>query len=428
VSAHDEVTAFGEAVAGVTRQHWGDAAAAATGGLEKLWHTAGTQGWFELGSAEALGAALAATRELGRMACPLPVLDGFVAGRLLPGVTGIESGELRVLAALESTGDEVAYAEAATAATHVLVVPAAGGVATLREIAGMAEQPGLAVPAWARVRLGDVVATAEVDPARADEAVLLLRLGLATRALAAAERAHEMAVEHAKTRHQFGRAIGSFGAVQQRTASCQIDVSAGNLLIAQAVQQWTSHAADWSSWAEIAVEHVRAAAPRVQLGAQHTLAAIGYFEEHEAPWLFRRVHADVTRLRAFPRAAGEFADVLVETGASLPSFDMGEAGEAFRAEVRELFARYEDRFAHSTMALDHELVQAVADRGWLGFAWPEEYGGRAAGRAGGAERGDRLLRRAHQQGARRRDAARQLDPQAWQPRAEGEVPAAHPPW
>ena len=378
MSAHDEVTAFGESVAGVTRQHWGDATAAAVAGLEKLWDTAGAQGWFEVGSADALDAALAATRELGRVACPLPLLDGFVAARLLPGTTGIESAETRVVIAVDVTGDEVAYAEAATGATHVLVIPAAGGVAALREIAGVTEQPGLAVPAWARVRLGATVATTDVDPARADEAVLLLRLGLAARALAAAERAHEMAIEHAKNRHQFGRAIGGFGAVQQRIASCQIDVSAGNLLIDQAVRQWTSHAADWASWAEIAVEHVRAAAPRVQLGAQHTLAAIGYFEEHEAPWLFRRVHADVTRLRAFPRAAGEFADVLVETGASLPSFDMGEEGEAFRAQVRELFAQYEDRFARSTMALDHELVRAVADRGWLGFAWPEEYGGRSA--------------------------------------------------
>ncbi|GAB2972395.1 acyl-CoA dehydrogenase family protein [Amycolatopsis acidiphila] len=378
MSANDEATAFGEAVAGLTRRHWGDATAAAGTGLEKLWHAAAAQGWFELGSAEALDAALAATMELGRVACPLPVLDGFVAGRLLPDASGIESGQMRVLVALDGTGDEVAYAEAATEATHVLVLPAAGGVAALREIAGVTEQPGLAVPAWARIRLGDPVATADLDAARADEAVLLLRLGLATRALAAAGRAHEMAIEHAKTRHQFGRPVGGFGAVQQRIASCQIDLSAGNLLIAQAVRQWTSHAADWSSWAEIAVEHARAAAPRIQLGAQHTLAAIGYFEEHEAPWLFRRVHADVTRLRAFPRAVGEFADVLVETEASLPSFDMGEAGEAFRTEVRELFAQYEDRFARSTMALDHELVQAVADRGWLGFAWPEEYGGRGA--------------------------------------------------
>jgi len=67
----------------------------------------------------------------------------------------------------------------------------------------------------------------EIDADTADEAVVLLRLQLAVRALAAAERFHEMAVERATQRRQFGKVIGSFGAVQQRTATCQIDVALG---------------------------------------------------------------------------------------------------------------------------------------------------------------------------------------------------------
>lgn len=377
MASNDEVAAFAESVARVVGDHWGDATAAASGDLEKLWRTAAAQGWFGLGRAGALDAALAAVRRLGRVACPLPVLDGFVAGRLLPDLPGLDSGDVRVLVAVSGVTEVVDHAEAATAATHVLLVPAQGGTAVLREITGTEARPGLAVPSWSRVRLGTTVATLDIDPVRADEVVVLLRLGLATRATAAAERAHEMAVEHARTRHQFGRPIGSFGAVQQRTASCQIDVSAANLLLGQAQRQWAARTAEWASWAQIAVEHVRAAGPRVQLGAQHTLAAVGYFEEHEAPWLFRRVHADLTRLHEFPRAAGEIADVLVETGASLPPFDAGESGEAFRAEVRSLFAGYAHTSPGSTRA-DRDVVRAVADRGWLGFAWPREYGGRNA--------------------------------------------------
>jgi hypothetical protein len=327
VTSNDEVTAFADAVAGMTKQHWGEATAAATGDLEGLWRSAATQGWFDLGAADALDAALAAARELGRLACPLPLIDGFVAARLLPDAK-LDSAETRVLVATGAGNDHVEHVEAAAAATHVLLVPPGSGTAELREIAEVVERPGLAVPAWSRVRLGATTATVELDADRADEAVLLVRLGLAARAMAAAERAHEMAVEHAKTRHQFGKPIGSFGAVQQRTATCQIDVSAGALLLEQAEQQWLAGSPEWTSWAEIAVEHVREAAPRVQLGAHHTLAAIGYFEEHEAPWLFRRVHADTTRLREFPRAAGEFADVLVETEASLPASDLGPTGEA----------------------------------------------------------------------------------------------------
>ena len=70
---------------------------------------------------------------------------------------------------------------------------------------------------------------------------------------------------------------------------------------------------DWPLQAEIAVEFIAAAARRVQLGAQHTLAAMGYFEEHDAPWLFRRVHGDITRLHTLPLRAGQVADILAET-------------------------------------------------------------------------------------------------------------------
>lgn len=376
--ANDEVAAFAEAVAGVAAQHWGDATSAPSADVDELWRTAASQGWFELGPADAWDAALAATRRLGRVACPLPVVDGFVASRLLPDLPGVDSGELRIVVALAGPEDAVEHVEAAGAATHVLLVPADGGTAVLREVVELEEQPGLAIPSWSMVRSGAIRSTVDINVDVADEAVLLLRLGLAVRAMAAAERAHELAVEHAKTRQQFGRAIGSFGAVQQRAASCQIDVSAGNLLLEQAQRRWAEGSDDWRQWTELAVEHARAAAPRVQLGAQHTLAAVGYFEDHEAPWLFRRVHADVTRLRDFPRAAGEFGDALVETDTSLPAFDLGPEGERFRSEVRELFAQHSESFSRSSMAVNHDLVDAVAERGWLGFSWPQEYGGRNA--------------------------------------------------
>ena len=144
--------------------------------------------------------------------------------------------------------------------------------------------------------MGDSVAECEVDVDQADRALVLTRLGKAARALAAAEYAHEMAIEHAKNRKQFGKVIGSFGAVQQRTAQCQIEIRSANLLLDDAVSALQSGAADAVFAAELAIGHIAAIAPQVQLGAHHTLAAIGYFEEHAAPWLFRRVHADVTLL------------------------------------------------------------------------------------------------------------------------------------
>jgi alkylation response protein AidB-like acyl-CoA dehydrogenase len=366
-----ELTDFATSVAGVTARRWGNAAGAAGAGLAGLWADGAAQGWFGLGGEDALDAALAATRELGRAACPLPLMDAFVASRVLSGhekvVGQIAEGELRVLvAAAGGTG----YLDGGPAATHVLTLPAGGGTAELRPVTARRELPGLAVPPWTAVELGATEEHVDLDPEQADRAMVLLRLGLAARAAAAAERAHEMAIEHAKVRRQFGRAIGSFGAVQQRIATCHIDVSAARHLLDRAVGAYQGGRPDWLLQAEIAVEFIAAAARRVQLGAQHTLAAMGYFEEHDAPWLFRRVHGDVTRLKTLPLHVGDVADILVETGATLPHFDLGPAGETFREEVREFLA-----------ATPHDaevMIPAMAARGWFGFGWPAAHGGRDA--------------------------------------------------
>ncbi|WP_426502285.1 acyl-CoA dehydrogenase family protein [Dactylosporangium sp. McL0621] len=344
----DELEALRDAVHGAAAKHWGRATAAGTVDLDDVYSAGEAQGWFEIGADDNLAAALTVTRALGAVACPLPVMDAFVAARL-----GL-SGRILVTVVPE-------HLDAAGAATQVLLLKEA----SLHEITGREEQPGLAVPAWSSVRLGPPVRIVEIAARRRDEAVALLRLGLAARALAAAQRAHEMAVEHAKVRRQFGRAIGSFGAVQQRAATCQIDVSAGNHLIDRAAEAYAAGRDDWPLRAEIAVEFAAAAARRVQLGAHHTLAAIGYFEEHEAPWLFRRVHADVTRLADLPPGPGSVADVLVETGSSLPALD---ADEPFRHEVRALIAASDDG----------TVADAMAARGWFGMGWPEQAGGRNA--------------------------------------------------
>ena len=169
-----------------------------------------------------------------------------------------------------------------------------------------------------RVNLGEAVAERDIDRRQADRGLMLTRLGKAARALAAAEHAHEMAIEHAKARKQFGKAIGSFGAVQQRTAQCQIEIRSANLLLADAVSAIQHGRNSALLAAEIAVAHIAAIAPKVQLGAHHTLAAIGYFNEHPAPWLFRRVHSDITLLSTIELAQGSVGDVLVETNPGYP--------------------------------------------------------------------------------------------------------------
>jgi len=253
--------------------------------------------------------------------------------------------------------------------------------ATLGELLGLS-RPSVNA-ALRELELGAAVVSAEVDGAALAQAIAVVRVAVAARAVAAAARAHELAVEHAKVRHQFGRAIGGFGAVQQRVASCQIDVSASDALLDEAVGAILAERADAPLAAALAARHARTAAQRVIAGAQHTLGAVGFFDEHEAAWLFRRVHADLSHLGAGAlddRHPGGVAGRLL-AGESLPHFHLGPRAEAFREEVRALLARHrrpETSAADGVLGeFDVEaLRQEMDEQALFALNWPEEHGGR----------------------------------------------------
>jgi alkylation response protein AidB-like acyl-CoA dehydrogenase len=370
----DELARFEATVDAAIERYWGNPTAAGTGDLERFWSAAADLGWYELSSVGAVRFAIAATRRLGRAACPLPLLDGYAAAQLMAS-TEIASGRARIVV----TADAHAPVDAAGAATHVLLVPAAGGDAELHPITSSVDLPGLAVPGWTQVRLGQPVCSIHIDQAQADRVLALTRLGRAVRALGAAEHAHELAVQHAKTRRQFGKTIGGFGAVQQRIAQSYIEIRAADLLVQQAVSALGADSASALLSSEIAVSHIAAYAPAVQLAAHHTLAASGYFEEHPAPWLFRRVHADVTMLQPVELAQGSVGDVLVETRNRLPELEYGANGESFRRQFLTLITEHGLRDKAPTPVLrDEAAVSAIAAEGWFSFGWASEYGGRNA--------------------------------------------------
>jgi alkylation response protein AidB-like acyl-CoA dehydrogenase len=206
-----------------------------------------------------------------------------------------------------------------------------------------------------------------------DEARTLLRLALAARAAGGAAQLHDLAIAHACIREQFGKPIGTFGAVQQRTAACAIDAAGSASLLQQAAAAFEQQADHRELTAELAVRHICDTARTVLLGAQHTLGAIGYFSEHIGPWLFRQVHADLARISTLMPTAGTAIDRLVEGTADMPP--VGSGDDQFRREVRSVIAglRREDDTFDRTAA-----VAALVDRGWLGMGWSAEHGGRSA--------------------------------------------------
>ena len=237
----------------------------------------------------------------------------------------------------------------------------------------MTPLPGLPAPAWSAVRPAagpDWTESLSEHP----DLLVVRRLGLAARAVAAAARTHELAVEHARQRRQFGKPIGSFQAVSHRLVNAEITLTAARELLGHVLQLRAAGDSGWRLAAEIYLEFVASRLAGLQFDGHHTLAAMGYFEEHEAPWLFRRVHADLAALSAIgrPVSVGEY---LVDHGMRLPDYDRGSTAEAIRRQVLDAFAPWLDGPPSQLRYWDDKARAVLRDRDWIGVNWPREAGG-----------------------------------------------------
>lgn len=380
----EELVALRESVRGVCSRWWPSATTAREGDVAALWCVAAEQGWTDFGDPALAAAAIAVQEELGRVGCPLPVVDIALAAGVLAArgavdiVSAIAAGTIRPVIAHAplTAGPAVArHVEAAGAATHLLVVDETAGTLGWLALAGteVTQLPGLPVPAWSAVRLA-----AEpnwIEPLNAyPDLIVVRRLGLAARAVAAAKRTHELAVEHARQRRQFGKPIGSFQAVSHRLVNAETTLQAARELLGHVAQLREAGDADWRLAAEIYLEFVAERLAGLQFDAHHTLAAVGYFEEHEAPWLFRRVHSDLAALVAIgcPVSVGEY---LVDHGMRLPAYDRGPTAERIRRDVLDAFAPWLEGPPSHLGYWDDEARGVLRDHGWIGVNWPREVGG-----------------------------------------------------
>jgi len=317
----------------------GDAAAVTT-----LWRGMAGQGLTSLGAdpAEAgLREIVLVFEELGRAACPAPLLGAVAANLALSQqgsnaaralLAGLHKGDAAVALALGGfDGDAaagrvdirrqvargtVSFVEGMQGATHVLVFTDApvGVTVVAVDAPGLTVRatPGLAVPPFCNVAFeGAPVDWLELAASTLSDIALAARLACAGRALGAAQRAFDLAAENAKVRKQFGQFIGQFQAVQHKLADCLIRLDGARLAIDSAAAARDAGNPDWTVFASAAIAFASPALREASIQTHRALGAIGYAEEHEAPRHFRRVHADLARFGGVSRARAELADHLL---------------------------------------------------------------------------------------------------------------------
>lgn len=417
----DVTTMLRDSLRGFLDEHWrprGTAASSSPDEITAIWRKLVGQGVAALGAEGGEGGLaeiLAVMAELGRAGCPAPMWSAALANQALSGseaaaaldlLQRLQSGKAVAAfafgaldpdpgtGAIEVAGHQATgllrFVEAAGSATHLLVALDQSRLALIDlGAAGVECVATRAMGAWGayEVSLGAVPVTvipvASADP---DDLRLKGEVALTARAHGAARRAFELAVDYARERHQFGQPIGRFQAIQHKLANCLIALEGVRLILQHTARLHDRGDGDWRYFADCALAFAGDALRRVSLETQHTFGAIGYAEEHEAPMHFKRVHLDTIALGGASTAKRRLAARLLDaSGAGLPQYDLGPAGNALREQVRlwlqqnwsgsgkEAF----DQRPFAKREFDAGFARDIGQTGWIGLGWPQQFGGQA---------------------------------------------------
>jgi alkylation response protein AidB-like acyl-CoA dehydrogenase len=264
--------------------------------------------------------------ELGYALAPTPLLSTIGAGLVLSTTAAerqrqkwlapIASGELRgTLAVLDDagqwppgrsgpvlrdgrlTGAMIAVADAEAA--NVLIVAGTGGQHVLveRDAEGLAIEP---MPALDPTRkLYKVVfestpaeALTEGDRPGVEHAYAVIATALAAENVGVAQRAMEMAVEHARERKQFDRPIGSYQAVAHRCAQMLLEVEGARSLTYGAAWALDNEPEIAGRAASMAKAYASDAGFRVCASALQVHGGIGFTWEHDLHFFLKRAKSN----------------------------------------------------------------------------------------------------------------------------------------
>jgi alkylation response protein AidB-like acyl-CoA dehydrogenase len=420
LSSDHERTMLRDAIRGLLQRHWpADKAkilAARSADLNGIWRILAEQGCATLGSDPASGGLrdiLVAMEELGRAACPAPMLDTAIINLAFadagwqahPFLADLHSGQAYACVSFGAMDPDSAvggvtvssgkmsgkinFAEGAQSATHFVIFHPAGRCLIVAEANpdAVALTPTRAMGADGLFSVqfsGAAVVSVPTSAACASDLLSISRLCYAARAWGAADRAFELAVAYVKDRKQFGQPVGRFQAVQHKLADNLIALTGVQLSLNNAASHHERGIDHWRTFAAAAFAYSNMTLRRVSLETHHCFGAIGYAEDHEAPRHFKRVHLDIVRHGGGRQARQELAErYLGENSAELPQYDLGEAGNKFRSEVREWLSKHwpaERRAAYEANDKSHRdwdetFAREIGATGWLGLTWPKKFDG-----------------------------------------------------
>jgi alkylation response protein AidB-like acyl-CoA dehydrogenase len=237
--------------------------------------------------------------ELGYSLAPLPFLSNAAAGLVLQHagsdeqrerwLPGIASGEARGTVGVIRNGEAPLVPDADSADLIVLVESGDSGIVV--EAASAEVEPLETIDAtrrFARVR------TDGGEPLSGEPRAAMDRVATAVAAelVGVTQRAMEMAVDYARERKQFGRAIGSYQAVSHACAQMLLETES-----ARSTVYWAAWCADaepesLSLASSMAKAYASDAGWRVTASSLQVHGGIGFTWEHDLHFFLKRAKAD----------------------------------------------------------------------------------------------------------------------------------------
>jgi alkylation response protein AidB-like acyl-CoA dehydrogenase len=243
----------------------------------------------------AAGLAISAAGDDDQRARWLPALaEGERRGTIapLPPVDGLQADAHALTARLEAVPDAVD--------ADLLIVPTGHNALAVVELGG----DGVAVEPVRGLDPTRRLATVTLDGARSTplggvpdgdalaRARDVIAVALAAESVGVAQRAMEMAVEHARDRHQFGRPIGVFQAVSHACAQMLLEVEGARSAVLYAAWALDDSPEEAPLAAAMAKAYASDAGWRVPASALQVLGGIGFTWEHDLHFWLKRGRAN----------------------------------------------------------------------------------------------------------------------------------------